>query len=134
MLCALQIESGRTIEIERSHAMENSPEFVQHCINIGREGSFRDEPRLKNIFIRPEASPGGAADFLPVDHYAVHPIHQPVELRLFEHERPIPLHHDDNGSVMLLRKLSGEFLRKRKLAFNGKLRQDFLLVLEVLVE
>jgi hypothetical protein len=55
VLCALQIESGGTIEIKDSHAMQNCPEFVQHCIIIGREGAFHDEPSLEG-FSRPEAA------------------------------------------------------------------------------
>jgi hypothetical protein len=35
VLRALQIECGGTIEIKGSHAMQNSPEFVEHGINIG---------------------------------------------------------------------------------------------------
>jgi hypothetical protein len=43
--------------------MQNSPEFVQHCIIIGREGAFHDEPSSEDVFSRPEAAPGDAADF-----------------------------------------------------------------------
>jgi hypothetical protein len=86
-----------------------------------------DQPSSDYGFSRFKTGLRDAADFLPIDGNAVHSIHQPIDRLVLEHEKPIPFHHEQNRGIGSLRKLSGKFLRKIKLAFNGKLSQDIFL-------
>jgi hypothetical protein len=47
--------------------MQNSPEFVQHCIISGREGAFHDEPSLEDVFKPPRSCPWRCCRLLSVD-------------------------------------------------------------------
>jgi hypothetical protein len=60
VLCALKVERGRTIQIKRSHAMQNSPDVVQQTNQHRRIA----EPSATNQGLsRSEAGPRDAADF-----------------------------------------------------------------------
>jgi len=53
VLYALKVEHGRTIQIKRSHAMQNSPEVVRQGINIGGCGAFRANQAWRAVLAAP---------------------------------------------------------------------------------